>query len=146
MTKLHHSASLRLLVALFSFVLIAGACVSTEDEDAGTTDGASTTTDDSTDDDTVAADSSDDDTVADDSSDDAAEEPVALTASWRGVTEDTIYVGVSLLDFELLVELGLGDVLVAVERNEEIVPRGQHQAMELADGDRLEVVHFVGGG
>ncbi|MAC27457.1 MAG: thiamine biosynthesis protein ThiS [Sandaracinus sp.] len=47
---------------------------------------------------------------------------------------------------QLLVELGLGDVLVAVERNEEIVPRGQHQATELADGDRLEVVHFVGGG
>ena len=45
---------------------------------------------------------------------------------------------------QLLVELGLGDVLVAVERNEEIVPRGQHQATELADGDRL--VHFVGGG
>ncbi|HBU04309.1 MAG TPA: hypothetical protein DEA70_07465 [Acidimicrobiaceae bacterium] len=107
MTKLHHSASLRLLVALFSFVLIAGACVNTEDEDAGTTDGASTATDDSTDDNTVADDSTDDDTVADDSSDDAAEEPVALTASWRGVTEDTIYVGVSLLDFELLVELGL---------------------------------------
>ena len=47
---------------------------------------------------------------------------------------------------QLLVELGLGDVLVAVERNEEIVPRGQHQATELADGDRLEGVHFVGGG
>jgi hypothetical protein len=107
MTKLRHSALLRLLVALFSFALIASACVSTEDED-GTDDGASTTTDDSTDDDTAAEDdSTDDDTAAeDDSTDDAAEETTELTASWRGVTEDTIYVGASMLDFALLVELG----------------------------------------
>ena len=47
---------------------------------------------------------------------------------------------------DLLVELGLGDTLVAVERNEEIVPRAQHGTTSLADGDRIEVVHFVGGG
>jgi thiamine biosynthesis protein ThiS len=47
---------------------------------------------------------------------------------------------------ELLVSLGLGDTLVAVERNEEIVPRAQHENTELAEGDRVEVVHFVGGG
>ena len=108
MTKLRHSALLRLLVALFSFALTASACVSTEDEDADTTDGAGTATDDSSDDDTAAEDdSSDDDTATeDDATDDAAEEPVALTASWRGVTEDTIYVGASMLDFALLQELG----------------------------------------
>ena len=108
MTKLRHSALLRLLVALFSFALIASACVSTEDEDADTTDGAGTATDDSSGDDTAAEDdSSDDDTATeDDATDDAAEEPVALTASWRGVTEDTIYVGASMLDFALLQELG----------------------------------------
>lgn len=47
---------------------------------------------------------------------------------------------------ELLASLGLGDTLVAVERNQEIVPRAQHAATVLADGDRVEVVHFVGGG
>ncbi len=47
---------------------------------------------------------------------------------------------------ELLIGLGLGDTLVAVERNAEIVPRGRHGSTELADGDRIEVVHFVGGG
>jgi hypothetical protein len=105
MTKLRHSALLRLLVALFSFALIASACVSTEDEEADTTAGAGTATDDSTDDST--ADATADDTAAeDDSTDDAADEPVELTASWRGVTEDTIYVGASMLDFGLLVELG----------------------------------------
>ena len=103
MTKLRHSALLRLLVALFSFALIASACVSTEDEDADTTDGAGTATDDSSDDDTAAEDDSSDDDTA---TEDAAEEPVALTASWRGVTEDTIYVGASMLDFALLQELG----------------------------------------
>ena len=47
---------------------------------------------------------------------------------------------------QLLAVLGLGDTMVAVERNEEVVPRAQHETTELADGDRVEVVHFVGGG
>ncbi len=46
----------------------------------------------------------------------------------------------------LLVDLGLGDTLVAVERNEEIVPRAQHESTPLSVGDRVEVVQFVGGG
>jgi thiamine biosynthesis protein ThiS len=47
---------------------------------------------------------------------------------------------------ELLALLGLAETLVAVERNEEVVPRAQHEATALEDGDRVEVVHFVGGG
>jgi sulfur carrier protein len=47
---------------------------------------------------------------------------------------------------QLLASLGLGDALVAVERNEEVVPRAQHESTKLNDGDRLEVVYFVGGG
>ena len=47
---------------------------------------------------------------------------------------------------QLLSSLGLGDTLVAVERNEEVVPRAQHDSTKLNDGDRVEVVHFVGGG
>ncbi len=35
---------------------------------------------------------------------------------------------------------------VAVERNREVVPRREYATTELADGDRLEVVTFVGGG
>ncbi len=41
------------------------------------------------------------------SDDDPADEPVELTATWRGVTADTITVGVSMLNFELLKEMGL---------------------------------------
>ncbi|UCH29385.1 MAG: sulfur carrier protein ThiS [Myxococcales bacterium] len=47
---------------------------------------------------------------------------------------------------QLLATLGLADTLVAVERNEEVVPRAQHESTELEEGDRVEVVHFVGGG
>jgi thiamine biosynthesis protein ThiS len=47
---------------------------------------------------------------------------------------------------QLLSSLGLADTLVAVERNEEVVPRAQHESTTLNDGDRVEVVHFVGGG
>ena len=47
---------------------------------------------------------------------------------------------------DLLASLGLGDTLVAVERNAEIVPRADHSHTQLADGDEVEVVHFVGGG
>jgi sulfur carrier protein len=46
----------------------------------------------------------------------------------------------------LLDVLGFGDELVAVERNEEVVPRAEHASTTLTDGDRVEVVHFVGGG
>jgi len=46
----------------------------------------------------------------------------------------------------LLETLGLGDTLVAVERNREIVPRARHGETMVDDGDRLEIVNFVGGG
>ena len=35
---------------------------------------------------------------------------------------------------------------VAVERNRDIVPRAGWAATPVVEGDRLEVVHFVGGG
>ncbi|KPK49255.1 MAG: hypothetical protein AMJ63_16930 [Myxococcales bacterium SG8_38_1] len=47
---------------------------------------------------------------------------------------------------QLLALLGLAETLVAVERNEEVVPRAEHESTALEDGDRVEVVHFVGGG
>jgi thiamine biosynthesis protein ThiS len=42
--------------------------------------------------------------------------------------------------------LGLDRRKVAVERNLTIVPRSAHAATVLADGDSIEIVHFVGGG
>ncbi len=46
----------------------------------------------------------------------------------------------------LVADLGLAREHVAVERNREIVPRAEHEACALADGDALEIVTFVGGG
>ena len=46
----------------------------------------------------------------------------------------------------LVEELGLDVRKVAVERNLEIVPRSLHGATPVVDGDRFEVVQFVGGG
>ena len=46
----------------------------------------------------------------------------------------------------LLEDAGLGGRRVAVEVNGEIVPRGAHAARLLQDGDRVEIVHALGGG
>ena len=47
---------------------------------------------------------------------------------------------------ELLRHLKLRTERVAVERNREIVKRERWGAVQLQEGDRLEIVHFVGGG
>jgi len=46
----------------------------------------------------------------------------------------------------LLASMGVDPTRVAIERNEEVVPRTTWSAAPLADGDRLEIVAFVGGG
>ena len=47
---------------------------------------------------------------------------------------------------QLIEQLGMKGDRVAVELNREIIPRAQWDATLLKDGDRLEIVHFVGGG
>ncbi len=46
----------------------------------------------------------------------------------------------------LLEQLGMKADRVAVELNRNIVAREQWTETKLNDGDRLEIVHFVGGG
>ncbi len=46
----------------------------------------------------------------------------------------------------LVAQLGMKQDRVAVELNLAIVPRAQWDTTTLKDGDKLEVVHFVGGG
>ncbi len=46
----------------------------------------------------------------------------------------------------LLAKLGLDPKKIAVERNLEIVPRSTYEAVRVRDGDRYEIVHFIGGG
>jgi len=47
---------------------------------------------------------------------------------------------------ELIESLGMKSDRVAVELNREIAPRASWAETQLKDGDRLEIVHFVGGG
>ncbi|MEE9379870.1 MAG: sulfur carrier protein ThiS [Hyphomonadaceae bacterium] len=47
---------------------------------------------------------------------------------------------------ELVASLGPDPRGIAIERNLEIVPKSEHGVTKLSDGDRLEVVRFVGGG
>lgn len=46
----------------------------------------------------------------------------------------------------LVDQLGMKSDRVAIELNREIVPRDRWGETRLTDGDRLEIVHFVGGG
>lgn len=51
---------------------------------------------------------------------------------------------VTVADF--LESLGMPEKGVAVERNREIVPKSMYASTRLAEGDRIEIVQFVGGG
>jgi sulfur carrier protein len=46
----------------------------------------------------------------------------------------------------LVGEMGVEGRRIAIERNGEIVPRSRYAEVEIADGDRLEIVVAVGGG
>jgi sulfur carrier protein len=46
----------------------------------------------------------------------------------------------------LIQSLGMKSDRIAVELNREIAPRDRWSQITLKDGDRLEIVHFVGGG
>jgi sulfur carrier protein len=46
----------------------------------------------------------------------------------------------------LLLSYQLQEKIVVVERNGEIVDRARYESTPVADGDRIEIVHFVGGG
>ena len=47
---------------------------------------------------------------------------------------------------QLLLEAGYAGRRVAVEVNLEIVPRSQHEGYALREGDKVEIVHAIGGG
>jgi thiamine biosynthesis protein ThiS len=47
---------------------------------------------------------------------------------------------------DLVAALGLDARKVAVERNLEIAPRSIYADIALAEGDRIEIVTFIGGG
>ena len=46
----------------------------------------------------------------------------------------------------LIAHLGLPEKKIAIERNREIVSKSTFKTTELSEGDRLEIIHFIGGG
>lgn len=56
----------------------------------------------------------------------------------------TVEIAISVAS--LLQQQGYAQKRVAVELNGEIVPRSQHLARQLQDGDRVEIVQAIGGG
>ncbi len=59
--------------------------------------------------------------------------------------ESRVLTGALTLE-DLLRDFGVDQRKVAVERNLEIVPKSTFGTVMIEDGDRLEVVHFIGGG
>jgi sulfur carrier protein len=64
---------------------------------------------------------------------------IVLNGEQRGVDEALTLRG-------LIDRLKLNGQRLAVEVNEEVVPRSQHFEYRLHDGDRVEIVHAIGGG
>ena len=64
---------------------------------------------------------------------------ITLNGEERAVPEGTTVAG-------LVERLDLPPGRVAVERNRDVVRRAEWEATTLEAGDRLEIVHFVGGG
>jgi sulfur carrier protein len=70
--------------------------------------------------------------------------PLTLLLNGQSRTFEALSSGASLQ--QLVEALGLKGDRVAVERNGEIAPRTGWLGTAVADGDRIEIVHFVGGG
>ena len=68
---------------------------------------------------------------------------VKSTIQFNGLPRE---VSAGLTVAALLAELELRPAYVAVEINQQLVPRGQHGQRELHEGDQVEVVTLVGGG
>lgn len=47
---------------------------------------------------------------------------------------------------QLLESKGFGNQRVAVEINRQIIPRSRYNLQALSDGDKIEIVHAIGGG
>lgn len=72
-----------------------------------------------------------------------ADASATLTVTINGVSS---HFPVNVTVADVVVYLALVGKRIAVERNQEIVPKSQYATTTLADGDALEIVHAIGGG
>jgi sulfur carrier protein len=70
--------------------------------------------------------------------------PISLVINGRSCTFADLMPPVTMT--EVVAELNLKGDRIAVEHNGEIAQRTRWDQIPVASGDRLEVVHFVGGG
>lgn len=63
---------------------------------------------------------------------------IQINGEYREVSSKTVV--------DLLESLGIDPKRVAVELNMEILPKAEYSEKAIADGDKIEIVHFVGGG
>lgn len=63
---------------------------------------------------------------------------ITINGEQRSLEQQTV--------LQLLRTLDIDPRRVAVELNMEILPKAEYETASLADGDRIEIVHFVGGG
>ncbi len=73
---------------------------------------------------------------------DSLRESIRMKLTINGQEQDLAAVTLA----NLIEHLGMKQDRVAVELNRNIVPRNQWADTNLAEGDHLEIVHFVGGG
>ena len=52
----------------------------------------------------------------------------------------------SITIVDLIEQLGYADQRIAVEINEDIIPKSRHAEHQLQDGDKIEIIKAVGGG
>lgn len=62
------------------------------------------------------------------------------------INGDTHRLAEELNLIDLLVKFEIEEDKVAIEHNLEIVPKSTFDSVIVADGDSLEIVHFIGGG
>jgi sulfur carrier protein len=72
--------------------------------------------------------------------------PAALTIQLNGQPRTFADLNPPVELTRLIAALGLKPDRIAIERNGEIVYRTAWDQTPIVDGDRLEIVHFVGGG
>jgi thiamine biosynthesis protein ThiS len=65
---------------------------------------------------------------------------------WVQINGESREVGAGTTLDDLVGELSLAPTRIAVELNQRVVRRDKWAETILADGDRIEIVHFVGGG
>jgi sulfur carrier protein len=78
------------------------------------------------------------------------DETTAVPAEWISmqitINGNPRQIGESCTLLQLLEQLQLAGKRIAVELNEAIVPRARHGETVLHDGDRIEIIHAIGGG